>query len=212
MYAGVGIDQPGNFWQFSVGHLTNPGMGLMDSTGPDLWSICLEPYSYFSQGPAGPLPPGAVIYNLSMMFHNQDLSIIISTDPNNFPINIVMTSNPPVSSWVLVTGVYQNCSPFGIAELSVSKGVLSHYPNPASGPLAFIFTLSEKGPVKINVFNVLGHKIHELKAGNKNPGTYSVPWDLRQVNGQPLPDGLYFYNLEVNGKIFQTNRLIISRR
>ncbi len=212
MYAGVGIDQPGNFWQYNVGHNTNPGIGLMDSVGSDLWSICLEPYSYFSQGPAGPIPPGAVIYNLSMVFHNQDFTIMVSTDPNNMPINIVMTSIPPASSWVLVSGVYQNCSPFGVAELTISKGVLSHYPNPTTGPTRFIFTLSEKGLVKINVFNSLGGKIHELKVGNKNPGTYSISWDLKHPGGQPLADGLYFYNLEVNGEIIQTNRLIISGR
>jgi hypothetical protein len=209
MYAGVGVDQPGNFWQYSVGNITNPGVGLMTNIGPNLWSICLEPYSYFSQGPAGPIPGGSVIYNLSMIFHNSDFSIQVNTDPNNFPINIVMTSVPPASSWNLVSGVFQNCT-LDINELQVSNGILTNYPNPAKNSTVFIYTLKSSGQAKLNLFNSLGKKIFEVVNEYRTPGTHSYEWDLRDNNGERLREGMYFYNIELNGKVLQTNKLIIS--
>jgi hypothetical protein len=209
MYAGVGVDQPGNFWQYSVGNITNPGVGLMTNVGPNLWSICLEPYSYFSQGPAGAIPGGSVIYNLSMIFHNSDFTVQVNTDPNNFPINIVMTSVPPASSWVLVNGVFQNCT-LGLNDVQVADGILSNYPNPAKTGTVFIYSLKNSGQVKINVFNSLGKKVHEVMNETKNPGTHSFEWDLKDFSGEKLREGMYFYNLELNGKVLQTNKLIIS--
>lgn len=209
IYAGVGVDQPGNFWQYSVGNITNPGVGLMTNVGPNLWSICFEPYSYFSQGPAGAIPGGSVIYNLSMIFHNVDFTVQVNTDPNNFPINIVMTSTPPVSSWVLVNGVFQNCT-LGINDFQITSGVLSNYPNPAKTSTVFIYSLKNSGQVKINVFNSLGKKVHEVVNENKTPGTHSFEWNLKDFSGVKLREGMYFYNLELNGKVLQTNKLIIS--
>lgn len=209
MYAGVGVDQPGNFWQYSVGNITNPGVGLMTNVGPNLWSICLEPYAYFSQGPAGAIPNGSVIYNLSMIFHNSDFTVQVTTDPNNFPINIVMTSVPPASSWVLVSGVFQNCT-LGINDFQISNGILSNYPNPAKNSTVFIYSLKNRGVVKLNIFNSLGKKIHEAVNELKNPGTYSFEWNLKDMSGEKLREGMYFYNVELNGKVLQTNKLIIS--
>lgn len=209
MYAGVGVDQPGNFWQYSVGNITNPGVGLMTNVGPNLWSICLEPYAYFSQGPAGAIPGGSVIYNLSMIFHNIDFSVQVNTDPNNFPINIVMTSVPPASSWVLVNGVFQNCT-LGVNDFQVSNGILSNYPNPAKNSTVFIYSLKNSGLIKINVFNSLGKKVLEMVNENKNPGTHSFEWNLKDTSGEKLREGMYFYNVELNGKVLQTNKLIIS--
>ncbi|MBL7929784.1 MAG: T9SS type A sorting domain-containing protein [Bacteroidia bacterium] len=209
IYAGVGIDQPGNFWQYAVGNITNPGVGLMTNVGPNLWSICFEPYAYFSQGPAGAIPGGSVIYNLSMIFHNVDFSVQVNTDPNNFPINIAMTSVPPASSWVLVSGVFQNCT-LDLNDFQITNGVLSNYPNPAKTNTVFIYTLKNSGQIKINVFNSLGKKVHEVANEFKSPGTHSFEWDLKNIAGERLRDGMYFYNVELNGKVLQTNKLIIS--
>lgn len=209
MYAGAGVDQPGNFWQYNVGNITNPGTGLMTSLGQNIWSICIEPYSYFSQGPGGAIPNGSTIYNISIIFHNADFSIQVDKDPNNAPINLVMTNNPPTSSWNMVTGVYQNCT-LNINDFQVTEGILSNYPNPARTNTVFIYTSKAKGKAKINVFNTLGKKVFELNSELKNPGTHSNEWDLKSSSGNLIPAGVYFYNLEINGQVLQTNQLIVT--
>lgn len=212
MYAGVGIGNPGNFWNYSVGELIQPGTGIgkMTSVGQNVWGICFEPFAYFSQGPGGPIPGGSTIYNLSMLFHNTDFSAQVNVNDNSVPLNITMQPSP-VSNWVLVTGSFQNCT-LGEEEFFVSGGTLSNYPNPVKQNTVFIYTLKNPGVARINIFNAVGQKINQLVNEKKGTGMHSFEWNCTNEKGYFVKDGMYFYNLEVDGKVIQTNKLVIAKK
>jgi YVTN family beta-propeller protein len=58
----------------------------------------------------------------------------------------------------------------------------------------------DEGPkqhVSLNVYNVSGRKVKSLVDEERLPGFYSVDWNGRDDNDKKLPNGIYFYRLEV---------------
>ncbi len=212
VYAGIGWQHPDDHWQFKTGELIQPGSGIgkMASLGNNLWSICLEPYSYFSQGSGGQVPAGATIYNVDLKFHNKTASIIIEKSSSGNDIFISMANQS--STWEpVVKGMYQNCT-LGIQHIEISNGVLTNYPNPVKESTTIVFSLTTGGDVKLNIMNSIGNKIFQLVSGTRTAGIHSVVWNCVDQRGLPVKDGMYFFNLEYNGKVIQTNKMVVSRK
>ncbi|MBS3767870.1 MAG: T9SS type A sorting domain-containing protein, partial [Candidatus Cloacimonetes bacterium] len=88
---------------------------------------------------------------------------------------------------------------------------LSNNPfNPALGQEAEIsFQLKSSAKVKLDVFNVKGQLIKNLytgKASNEN-----CTWNGTDLNGNLQKSGVYLYRLLVNGKVYDTQKIILFR-
>ncbi|MEJ5352527.1 MAG: T9SS type A sorting domain-containing protein [Melioribacteraceae bacterium] len=70
-----------------------------------------------------------------------------------------------------------------------------NYPNPFNAFTNFVFKIPFSSHVKVLVYNSLGEKICTLIDEFKNRGTHTIRFD-----GNSLPSGIYFCNLNVNGK------------
>jgi len=211
MYAGVGISGPGDHWGYATGDWVQPGTGLgrMTSLGTNVWSICIDPVSYFSQGIGGSLPAGATLYNIDLKFHRRDKSVVVDKTPTNGDIYISLPAQQ--STWEpIVHGDYQNCS-LGIQQIEVSNGVLTNYPNPVKESTTIVYSLNMGGEVKLNIMNSLGIRVKQLVNGYRSGGLHSVQWNGVNEKGMTVKDGMYFYNLEFDGKVIQTNKMIVSR-
>jgi hypothetical protein len=68
-------------------------------------------------------------------------------------------------------------------------------PNPASGPASLRFTLTEAGPVTLEVFDVAGRRVRLLARGSLHAGAHHVSWDLRDDAGRRIRPGLYLVRL-----------------
>ncbi len=212
MYAGIGTMGSTDHWGYATGEYIQPGTGLgrMTSLGQNVWSICIEPYSYFSQGIGGTLPGSVTIYNLDLKFHNKDKTIVVDKTPFNTGIFIDMLMQQ--SNWEpVIHGEYQNCS-LGIQQVEVSNGVLTNYPNPVKESTTIVFSLNYGGEVKLSIMNALGLRVKQLVNGFRSSGIHSVMWNGVNEKGMRVKDGMYFYNLEYNGKVIQTNKMIVSRK
>ena len=64
----------------------------MDSIGPDLWQIIIEPYSYYG------LPPGTSLNGIFMVFRNADGTLTGKNDIND-DIFVDLTTDPPSSAF-----------------------------------------------------------------------------------------------------------------
>ena len=78
----------------------------------------------------------------------------------------------------------------------------NNYPNPFNPTTTISFTLPTKLDVGLNIYNVMGQLVANVSKGRLDAGTYNVQWNGRDHNGNNLPSGLYFYELD-GGKQFR---------
>jgi hypothetical protein len=72
--------------------------------------------------------------------------------------------------------------------------------SPARGPVTLSFALPHTAPVRLAIYDLSGRRVRELVSGVEPGGTHEVVWDLRDDNGRPLPAGVSFARLEVEGQ------------
>ena len=71
-----------------------------------------------------------------------------------------------------------------------------NYPNPFNPETKIVYSLKDKGYVKLMVYNLLGELMHVLVNEEKEAGTYeaNVRFD------QSISSGIYLYRIEVIGE------------
>lgn len=85
-----------------------------------------------------------------------------------------------------------------------------NYPNPFNRNTTIQYTLTEAGPVEINIYNVNGQVVRHLVSEEKLPGEYNIVWDATNDFGGLVSDGFYFYTLSVNN-FSHTEKMIMLR-
>lgn len=83
-------------------------------------------------------------------------------------------------------------------SLPISEYALSqNYPNPFSIETRIRINLPRNVPVKIQVFNTAGQEVRLLHEASTNAGIHDFHWDGRNQLDQPVPNGVYFYQLSI---------------
>ncbi|MFZ4619811.1 MAG: T9SS type A sorting domain-containing protein [Bacteroidota bacterium] len=80
-----------------------------------------------------------------------------------------------------------------------------NYPNPFNPSTAIRFSVTEKGPVQLKIYDVLGKETAVLLDQELSAGTYSFQW-----NAKGSASGVYFCRLSAAGKS-DTKKLILSK-
>jgi photosystem II stability/assembly factor-like uncharacterized protein len=80
-----------------------------------------------------------------------------------------------------------------------------NFPNPFNPSTSISYYLSEPGKVSVNIYNILGTQIATLIEDYKSSGNYSVVW-----NAENEPSGVYYFQLNVNGKI-ATRKMVLLK-
>ena len=75
------------------------------------------------------------------------------------------------------------------------------YPNPASTSFSLEYSGNVTGSAKLVVQNLIGIKVREEVLAGTN--------DKSSVDVSGLPDGIYLYSLEVEGKMISTKKLVV---
>lgn len=86
-------------------------------------------------------------------------------------------------------------------EFSLSQ----NYPNPFNPVTVINYSLTNSSPVKLTVFNALGHTVQVLVNEVQSAGNYAITF-----NGKALPSGVYFYRLESNDQMQMKKMLLIK--
>ncbi len=100
--------------------------------------------------------------------------------------------------------------PVEITESSASAvpseySLEQNFPNPYNPATTIRFSVPEEVRVTLEVYNILGERIKELKNEVMNPGYYDVVFD-----GRSLVSGIYFYRIEAGGFV-QTRKMVLLR-
>lgn len=81
-----------------------------------------------------------------------------------------------------------------------------NYPNPFNPDTKIKFTINNFSRVRIILSDLTGKTISILIDENLNEGVYEADF-----NGYNISSGVYFYSLEVNGKIIKTKKMILKK-
>ena len=84
-----------------------------------------------------------------------------------------------------------------------------NYPNPFNSSTLIPFALPQAGPVRLEVFNLLGQRVRLLADGPRAAGSHRVAWDGRDERGRSLRSGVYFYRLKGAGFAAQRRLLLL---
>jgi hypothetical protein len=80
-------------------------------------------------------------------------------------------------------------------------------PNPFNPTTSITYSLSMADNVKLRFFDSQGRVVRTLIDGRKDAGEHTVTWDGRNDSGQPLPSGVYYY--ELGGNVAKESRKAI---
>ena len=94
----------------------------------------------------------------------------------------------------------------------VADAQLINYPNPFNPQTTISFSLDNiKKHTEIEIFNLKGQKVKNLKIDNPKIGKNTVIWNGKDNNNKQVASGIYLYSLKQDGKIIQTEKMIIIK-
>jgi hypothetical protein len=82
------------------------------------------------------------------------------------------------------------------------------HPNPFAEGTTFQLTMPKSARIRIAVYNVLGELMQVLYEGEHAQGEYDVYWNGLDMNGNPVPRGVYVCTLHSEGKPIQWVKVI----
>ncbi len=88
---------------------------------------------------------------------------------------------------------------------------LQNHPNPFDLTTTISYQLSVNANVTLSIYNILGQKLRTLVNENEPAGYHSVFWNGTDENNQPVPSGVYFYQLTTESGLSETKRMMILK-
>lgn len=80
-----------------------------------------------------------------------------------------------------------------------------NYPNPYNPSTTILYSVKERGNVRISIHNAIGEEIATLINEEKNPGDYQITF-----NANSLSSGIYFYSIEA-GNYTAVRKMILLK-
>ena len=85
-----------------------------------------------------------------------------------------------------------------------------NYPNPFNPSTVIGYQLQRAGEVKLSIYNLLGQEVATLVNGYQAAGSHEVSWDALRPNGDALPGGIYFAQLQAEGVVHTIKMTLIK--
>jgi hypothetical protein len=98
----------------------------------------------------------------------------------------------------------------GGRELPLNYELGQSRPNPSRGKVSISFALKKAGKTSLTIYNITGQAVRRLEGGELPAGYHTRSWDGRDMQGQAVTNGVYFYKLS-SGEYNAVNKLTILR-
>jgi hypothetical protein len=113
-----------------------------------------------------------------------------------------------ITSWIdnlLLTSVNHE------TDIVPEKIILyQNYPNPFNPVTKIKFEINQQQRVNLEIFDVTGKLIRKLIDNTLYAGSHELFWDGKDVKGQKVPSGIYFYTLK-SGSEISTKKMTLLR-
>ncbi len=84
----------------------------------------------------------------------------------------------------------------GTGPLPSDFTLAQNYPNPFNPTTTIAFSLSRRGKVRLDVFNMLGQRVKTLVDEERAAGQYTIEWNGTDNGGHSVASGMYLYRLQ----------------
>ncbi|MCD4663836.1 MAG: T9SS type A sorting domain-containing protein, partial [Bacteroidales bacterium] len=84
--------------------------------------------------------------------------------------------------------------------------LMQNIPNPFNGSTLIYYKLEDEATVNIDIYNYTGQKIKTYNMRVKTEGVHYL-----EFNSSGLSSGIYFYSIEVNGKLSDTKKMTVMK-
>jgi hypothetical protein len=101
-------------------------------------------------------------------------------------------------------------SPTVGAEESLAKPLISAYPNPMSSTQNYQVSLTQPANLNLSIYDSFGNEVKLIFNGLAEAGDFNLQWNGTDNNGNPVPDGMYFYKLNCDNMV-SYNKIILMR-
>jgi flagellar hook assembly protein FlgD len=83
-------------------------------------------------------------------------------------------------------------------------------PNPSAGATTVRYEVARTSAVSIKIYNTQGQHVKTLVEGPVEPGRYIARWDGRNLAGESVSSGVYFYKMAAPG-FAATRKMLVVR-
>jgi hypothetical protein len=142
----------------------------------------------------------------------------------NIPEGIILpetdlAGNPRIRGASIDMGAYEYQDSLAInPDIIISEqNKLMIYPNPfsiknnkSSNKINLSISLHEAGDFSLEIFNIKGQKVKSLANAFSEKGDKNLFWNADNDQNHPLPAGIYFCKLKINGKTLTRKITIIK--
>jgi len=109
---------------------------------------------------------------------------------------------------------YNTSTPSGIKDnpAIVTKYALEqNFPNPFNPTTEIHFAIPERSDVQLTIYNLLGHVVNKVTYNNMNVGNYSYVWNSKDLHGNNVASGIYFYELQAGNKYHAMKKMVLVK-
>ena len=96
-----------------------------------------------------------------------------------------------------------------LSTMSIPNQLLQNYPNPFNPETWIPYSIAKGTHVSLSIHDANGHLISHQLLGYKRSGKHTVHWNGRNVIGEPVASGIYFYTLEA-GDFSATRKMVVQ--
>lgn len=135
-----------------------------------------------------------------------------SLTAGHYNVNLVIANNDVSSVAKIIPIKFDYLT--GVTEIEGTPKIFSlsqNYPNPFNAGTIIHYDLPKPGSVTLDVFNLLGQRIHRLVKKNQSAGSYSINWDGRDQSGRFVGSGIYFYVIKLDNETLPVRKMVILK-
>lgn len=85
-----------------------------------------------------------------------------------------------------------------------------NFPNPFNPSTTIPYDISQKGHIRLSIYNMLGQEVQRIVDRVQEPGRYTAIWDGKDRQGHVVSSGVYVYRLAVTR--FNRQAFVVSRK
>ena len=108
-------------------------------------------------------------------------------------------------------GILTSINPDLIWQKPNTFELLNNYPNPFNPKTTISFSINKAAKASVRIFDTLGKKIRILGDQYYLPGKYSISWDGKDLHGNTVASGVYYYQLNYGNSRSTANQMIFIK-
>jgi hypothetical protein len=85
------------------------------------------------------------------------------------------------------------------------------FPSPFKASTRIEYSINKNSEVFLAIYDSKGRIVKRLVEQNQSASNYSIHWNGRNHMEQPVPNGIYFAQLRIDGKQSSTHKIVVSK-